>query len=162
MTLAVGARIPDAKLMTMTHEGWPAPVDSGDVLGSGKVVLFAVPGAFTPVCSQHHLSGYASRVHEFFAKGVDRIACIAVNDAFVMEAWAQVRGVDDTILMLSDSSGTFTAAAGMEFDGREFGLGMRSHRYAAIVVNGVVRKLHVEEHVADISVSSAEALLDAL
>jgi peroxiredoxin len=104
VALTVGDTIPDVKLMTLTAEG-PKPVQSGDVLGHGKVVLFAVPGAFTPTCNDHHLPGFVMQADEILAKGVDRIACIAVNDAYVMGAWGNAQGTGDKILMLSDGNG---------------------------------------------------------
>lgn len=161
MALSVGDSIPNVKLMTMDPEG-PSPVHSGDVLGEGNVVLFAVPGAFTPGCSQQHLPGYVSRASEILAKGIDRIACIAVNDAFVMEAWGQAHDVGDRILMLGDPYAEFAAAAGMELDASSFGLGTRSMRYAAILNDGMVRDLFLEDDGVSVSTSSADAVLDQL
>ena len=129
MTLSVGDRIPNVTLMTMTGEG-PAPVGSGEALGSGTVVLVAVPGAFTPTCSDHHLPGYIRRADELRAKGVDTVACIAVNDAFVLKAWGDSVRAGDKVVMLGDGNGEFAAAAGMELDGSAFGLGTRSQRPA--------------------------------
>jgi len=159
--LAVGDSIPNVKLMTMTSEG-PSPIHSEDVLGAGNVVLFAVPGAFTPGCSQQHLPGYVSRADEILAKGVDRIACIAVNDAFVMDAWGQANDVGDRILMLGDPDAEFAAAAGMELDASSFGLGTRSLRYAAILDDGVVRDLFLEDDGVSVAASSADAVLTKL
>ncbi|WP_211177279.1 peroxiredoxin [Pseudonocardia acidicola] len=147
--------------MTMSGEG-PRPVESDEVLGTGTVVLFAVPGAFTPTCSDHHLPGYVLRADELLAKGVDTIACIAVNDAFVLDAWGQARDTGDKILMLGDGNGEFTAAAGLELDGRGFGLGTRSQRYAAILDDGVVRELLVEPDPLGVTVSSADTVLERL
>lgn len=161
MALAVGDSVPNVKLMTMTPEG-PTPVDSGDVLGTGSVVLFAVPGAFSPGCSDYHLPGYVLRADEILAKGIDRIACVAVNDAFVMQAWGHAQGVGDKILMLGDGNGEFAAAVDMELDGRGFGLGTRSRRYAAILNNGVVKELFVEGDGVGVSVSAADTVLDKL
>jgi glutaredoxin/glutathione-dependent peroxiredoxin len=160
MTIAVGDRIPDVQLRTMTNEG-PKPVASSEVLGKGKVVLFAVPGAFTPTCSDHHLPGFVLRADDIKAKGVDTIACIAVNDPFVMGAWGLDRGVGDSVLMLSDGNGEFTKAVGLEMDGSGFGLGRRSRRYAAILQDGVVEALFVEQN-PGLDVSSAESVLSAL
>src|SRR5436305_15012055 len=109
MTLQVGEKIPDVTLSTMSAQG-PAPVSSAGVLGSGRVVLFAVPGAFTPGCTDYHLPSYGLRADEILAKGVDRIACNSVNDSFVMNAWGQANGVDDKILMLGDGNGSFVEA----------------------------------------------------
>ncbi len=160
MALSVGDTIPNVKLMTMTAEGLK-PVESGDVLGKGKVVLFAVPGAFTPTCNDHHLPGFVMQADDILAKGVDRIACIAVNDAFVMGAWGNAQGTGDKIVMLADGSGEFTAAVGLELDLSGPGLGTRSQRYAAILENGVVQDLFVEQDTG-VNVSSADAVLKAL
>jgi peroxiredoxin len=160
VALSVGDTIPNVKLMTMTAEGLK-PVESGDVLGKGKVVLFAVPGAFTPTCNDHHLPGFVMQADDILAKGVDRIACIAVNDAFVMGAWGNAQGTGDKIVMLADGSGEFTAAAGLELDLSGPGLGTRSQRYAAILENGVVKDLFVEKDTG-VNVSSADAVLKAL
>ncbi len=160
MTISVGATIPDVKVMTMTADG-PKPVQTGDVLGHGRVILFGVPGAFTPTCSDHHLPGFVLRAEDLKAKGVDTIACVSVNDAFVMGAWAKDRGVDDKIVMLADGNGEFTRAMGLELDGSGFGLGTRSQRYAALLEDGVVRRLNVEQGTG-VDVSSAESMLATL
>jgi peroxiredoxin len=160
MTIAVGDRVPDVQLRTMTGEG-PKPVSSAEALGTGKVVLFAVPGAFTPTCSDHHLPGFVVRADEIRAKGVDTIACISVNDPFVMGAWGRDQGVGDRVLMLADGNGEFTRAVGLELDGSGFGLGSRSQRYAAILEDGVVTSLFVEQK-PGLDVSSAESVLAAL
>ncbi|GAA0900467.1 peroxiredoxin [Pseudonocardia zijingensis] len=153
MTISVGDRIPDAELRTMTPDG-PTVVKSGDVLGTGKVVLFAVPGAFTPGCSNVHLPGFVERADELKAKGVTRIACVAVNDPFVMDAWGKAHGVGDDIVMLSDGNGEFTAAMGLELDASGAGLGRRSKRYAAIVDDGVLTSIDVDEKGIDLSTCS--------
>ncbi len=153
MTISVGDRLPDVELRTMTPDG-PSVVKSGDVLGTGKVVLFAVPGAFTPGCSNVHLPGFVERADELKAKGVTTIACVAVNDPFVMDAWGKAHGVGDDILMLSDGNGEFTAAMGLELDGSGFGLGKRSKRYAAIVEDGVLTSIDVDEKGIDLSTCS--------
>lgn len=160
MTIAVGDRLPDVELQTMTKDGI-RKVRSEEILGKGKVVLFAVPGAFTPTCSDHHLPGYVVRADDLHAKGVDRIACVSVNDAFVMGAWARDRGVGESILMLADGNGEFTKQMGLEMDGSGFGLGTRSQRYAAIVDDGVVTSLFVEPG-PGLDVSSVESVLAAL
>jgi len=160
MTISVGDRVPDVEVQTMTADG-PKPVRTGDVLGTGKVVLFAVPGAFTPTCSDHHLPGFVNRADDLRKKGVDTIACISVNDAFVMGAWGSDRGVGADVLMLADGNGSFTEAVGLEMDGTSFGLGTRSKRYAAILEDGVVRELFVEPK-GGVDVSSADAVLAAL
>jgi peroxiredoxin len=160
MTIAVGDSIHDVQLMTMTKEG-PRPVSSTDALGKGKVVVFAVPGAFTPTCSDHHLPGFVVRADDFRAKGVDTIACLSVNDPFVMGAWGRDQKVGDRVTMLADGNGDFTRAVGLELDGSGFGLGSRSRRYAAILEDGVVTSLFVEQK-PGLDVSSAESVLAAL
>jgi peroxiredoxin len=160
MAIKVGDSIPDVKLMTMTGEG-PKPVQSSEVLGSGKVVLFAVPGAFTPTCSDYHLPGFVLRADDLKGKGVDTIACLAVNDPFVMGAWGEAQDVDGKVTMLSDGNGDFTGAIGLEMDGSGFGLGTRSQRYAAILEDGVVKELLVEPG-PGLEVSSADAVLQKL
>jgi peroxiredoxin len=160
VALSVGDTIPNVKLMTMTGGGLK-PIESGEALGKGKVVLFAVPGAFTPTCNDHHLPGFVMRADDILAKGVDRIACVSVNDAFVMGAWGNAQGTGDKILMLADGSGEFTAQAGLQLDLSGPGLGTRSQRYAAILEDGVVKDLFVETDTG-VNVSSAEAVLKAL
>lgn len=141
--VAVGDRIPDVKVMINTDDGIK-PAQTGELLGSGKVVLFAVPGAFTPGCSEYHLPGFVARAADVKAKGVDRIACIAVNDAFVMGAWGKDQNVGDDILMIADGNGEFAQAMGLVMDGTGFGLGQRSQRYAAILQDGVIQELLIE------------------
>jgi peroxiredoxin len=160
MAVAVGDRVPDIEVRTMGSEG-PATIRTGDALGSGKVVLFAVPGAFTPGCSKIHLPGYVQHASELTEKGVDKIACVAVNDAWVMEAWAQSQGVGDKILMLADGSGEFTNAMGLELDMTAFGLGKRSQRYAAVIEDGVIKRLDIEPN-PGVDVSSCENMLKRL
>jgi peroxiredoxin len=160
VALSVGDTVPNVKLMTFTAEGLK-PVESGDVLGKGKVVLFAVPGAFTPTCSDHHLPSFVMHADEILAKGVDRIACISVNDAFVMGAWGNAQGAGDKITMLADGSGEFTASAGLQLDLSGPGLGTRSQRYAAIIEDGVVQQIFVEPDTG-VSVSGADEVLKAL
>jgi glutaredoxin/glutathione-dependent peroxiredoxin len=153
MTITVGDPLPDVALRTMTPDG-PTTVRSSEALGKGKVVLFAVPGAFTPGCSNVHLPGFIERGAELKQKGVDRIACVAVNDPFVMHAWGQAHGVGDDILMLSDGNGEFTEAMGMVLDGSGFGLGRRSKRYAAIIDDGVFTTFDVDESGIELSTCS--------
>ena len=160
MTIAVGDRIPDVQVMTFGPDG-PTHVQTGDVLGTGKVVLFAVPGAFTPTCSDYHLPSYLVRNDELRAKGVDTIACISVNDPFVMGAWGKAQNVGDQVTLLADGNGDFTEAIGLEMDGSGFGLGTRSQRYAAIIEDGVVTALQVEPG-PGLSVSAADAVLELL
>ena len=162
MTIAVGDRIPDVELWQVTENGEGfAPVKAATVLGKGKVVLFAVPGAFTPTCSDHHLPGFVMRADEILAKGVDTVACVSVNDPFVMGAWARDQNVFDSVVMLADGNGEFTRAVGLEMDGTGVGLGTRSQRYAAIIEDGVVTALFVEPE-RGLTVSSAESILSAL
>jgi peroxiredoxin len=160
MTISVGDKIPDVKLMTATPDG-PKPVQSSEALGTGKVVLFAVPGAFTPTCSEKHLPGFVVRAEDIKAKGVDKIACIAVNDAFVLGAWGAQQDPDGQIEFLGDGNGEFTAEVGLEMDGSGFGLGTRSQRYAAVIEDGVVTELLVEP-APGLDVSSAESVLERL
>jgi glutaredoxin/glutathione-dependent peroxiredoxin len=161
MPIAAGDKVPDVEVKTLGPEGMPQPVHTGEVLGTGKVVLFAVPGAFTPGCSKVHLPGFVKGADDMFAKGVDRIACISVNDAWVMDAWGREQGAGDKILMLADGNGDFTKAMGLEFDGGGVGLGMRSQRYAAVIENGVITELDVEPK-AGVDVSSCENVLTHL
>jgi peroxiredoxin len=144
MARTVGDTVPDVEVRTMGPDG-PQTVRTGEVLGRGKVVLFAVPGAFTPGCSKVHLPGYVEHADELRAKGVDTIACVAVNDPWVMQAWAEAQGATDKgIVMLADGNAEFTRAMGLEFDGAVAGLGVRSQRYAAVIEDGVFTSLDVE------------------
>ena len=152
MTIAVGDKVPDVEVRTMGPEG-PTAVRTGEVLGTGKVVLFAVPGAFTPGCSKVHLPGFVEGAAELSAKGVDTIACIAVNDAFVMDAWAQSQGAEG-ITMLADGNGEFTEAMGLTMDGSGFGLGQRSKRYAAVIDDGVITSLDIDTKGIELSACS--------
>jgi glutaredoxin/glutathione-dependent peroxiredoxin len=161
VALSVGDTIPNVQLMTLTAEGLK-PVDSGDVLGKGKVVLFGVPGAFTPTCNDHHLPGFVMQADEILAKGVDRIACIAVNDPFVMAAWGNAQGTADKITMLADGNGAFATQAGLELDLTGLGLGTRTQRYAAILQDGVVQEIFIETNPGGVDVSSSDAVLKAL
>ena len=160
MTIQVGDRIPDGKLMRMTADG-PAPITTEELFSGKKVVLFALPGAFTPTCSAKHLPGFVRNAEAIKAKDVDTIACLSVNDAFVMAAWGENQQVDGKVLMLADGNGEFSRALGLEFDASGFGMGLRSQRYAMIVENGVVTALSVEAPGA-FEVSSAEAVLEQL
>ena len=157
MTIAKGERLPDSVLMQMTANG-PAPVQVRDLTAGKTVVLFALPGAFTPTCSAKHLPGFRDRAAEFKAKGVDQIVCVSVNDAFVMGAWGRDQKVGDSVLMLADGNGDFTNAIGLTLDGRGFGMGRRSQRYSMLVKDGVVAELNVEEG-GEYKVSSAEYML---
>jgi peroxiredoxin len=157
MSISVGDKVPDVEVKTMGAEG-PQSVQTGEVLGTGKVVLFAVPGAFTPGCSKVHLPGYVADADALKAKGVTTIACVAVNDAWVMDAWGKAQGVGDKIVMLADGNGEFTRAMGLEFDGSVVGLGARSQRYAAVIEDGVVTHIDVEPK-PGVDVSSCQAVL---
>ena len=160
MTIAVGDRIPDVEIWTTSGEG-PKSVRTGDVLGKGKVVLFAVPGAFTPTCSDYHLPGFVRLADELKAKGVDTIACLSVNDPFVMGAWGQDQMSGSRSSCSPTATGSFTRELGLELDGSGFGLGTRSKRYAAVIEDGVVTALRVEPG-GGLDVSSAESVLAAL
>lgn len=159
MTIKVGERVPDVTLYHMGDNG-PEAVSTGELFSGKKVVLFALPGAYTPTCSAAHLPGFVVNADKLKAKGVDTIACLSVNDAFVMGAWGKVQNADD-VLMLADGSGDFTQAVGLELDLTSRGMGVRSQRYAMIVDDGVVTELAVEEGGA-FEVSSAEAMLAKL
>ena len=160
MTIQVGDRIPSATLLKATAEG-PQPVDSDSFFAGRKVALFSVPGAFTPTCSARHLPGFVEKADEFKAKGVDEIACVAVNDAFVLQAWAREAGAENKVTMLADGNGDFSKSLGLTFDASKFGMGTRGQRWSAIVEDGVVRELNVEEPGA-FSVSSADYMLAQL
>ena len=160
MTIQVGDKIPSGTLQHMTESG-PEAITTEAVFAGKKVVLFALPGAFTPTCSAKHLPGFVSQADAIKAKGVDTIACLSVNDAFVMGAWGKDQGVGDKVLMLADGSAELTKAMGLELDLIERGLGLRSDRYAMIVEDGVVTLLNREEP-GSFDVSSAETVLAAL
>ena len=159
-TIQVGDTIPSMKLMTATPDG-PQEMSTDDVFKGKKVVLFAVPGAFTPTCSARHLPGFVQHGAEIRAKGIDSIVCMAVNDAFVLGAWAKEQHVDSTIIMLADGSGAFTRALGLELDLTARGLGVRSQRFALLAENGKVTHLMIEAP-GGFDVSRAEAVLAAL
>ena len=160
MAVAVGDNIPDVEVRVLNDVGAPTPVQTGDVLGTGKVVLFAVPGAFTPGCSKVHMPGFVQNEEELVAKGVDKVVCISVNDAWVMGAWAADQGATH-ITMLADGNAEFTEAMGLVMDGSGFGLGTRSRRYAAIIEDGVITNLDVEEG-GGVEVSSCDAVIGRL
>ncbi len=159
-TIEVGAALPSMKLMTATSDG-PKEVTTDELFKGKKVVMFAVPGAFTPTCSAKHLPGFVQHAAEFAAHGVDTIVCMAVNDPFVMGAWAREQNVDGKIVMLADGSGAFTKALGLELDLVARGLGMRSQRFAMVVDDGKVASLMIEAP-GGFDVSRAEAVLAAL
>ncbi|MDP1876387.1 MAG: peroxiredoxin [Actinomycetota bacterium] len=141
----VGDRIPDVEVRVMNAEGRPEAVMTGDLLGTGKVVLIAVPGAFTPGCSRTHLPGYVAQADDLTAKGVQAIACISVNDAWVMDAWSADQGAQGKVLMVADGNGEFAKAMDLVMDGSRSGLGLRSLRYAAVINDGVITSLDVDE-----------------
>src|SRR6516164_5939750 len=161
MTINVGDKIPSVTLKQLTPEG-VKEFTTDEIFRGKKVVLFAVPGAFTPACSQRHLPGYVDKAADLKAKGIDEIACVAVNDAFVMGAWGKEQKTEGKIRMLADGSGDFARALGLELDLTKGGLGVRSKRYAMLVDNGVVESLSVEAQPGQVEVSSAEAMLKAL
>jgi len=160
MTIAVGEKIPSAKLKTMTAEG-PKDISTDDIFNGKRVVLFAVPGDFTPTCSAKHLPGFVEKAADIKGKGIDTIACLAVNDAFVMGAWGKAQNTGDKVLMLADGAAAFTKQLGLDLDLTGPGMGVRSKRYAMLVDNGTVKALNVEAPGA-FEVSSAEAILKAL
>ncbi|MCP3960661.1 MAG: peroxiredoxin [bacterium] len=160
MAIEIGDRIPQATFKVFTADGMQ-DVSSGELFDGKRVVLFAVPGAFTPTCNDTHLPGFLVRSDEIKDKGVNTIACVAVNDAFVVSAWGKATGASDHIRMLSDGNGDFARAMGLELDATGFAMGKRSQRYAAIVDDGVVRYLGVETG-PGVGVSSAEAVLAEL
>jgi glutaredoxin/glutathione-dependent peroxiredoxin len=157
--IKAGEKVPAVTFMAATAEG-PKPMTADEVFAGKTVALFAVPGAFTPTCSAKHLPGFRDKADEFRAKGVDLIACTSVNDAFVMRAWAKDQDAGD-ILMLADGNGEFAKAMGLELDAAKFGMGGRSQRYSAIVKDGVVAELNVEQG-GEFKVSSADYMLGQL
>ncbi len=160
MTISVGDRLPDASFMTMTADG-PNKVSTAEVFDGKTVALFAVPGAFTPTCSAKHLPGFIEKAETIKSKGVDTIACLSVNDVFVMAAWGQQQGAGEDVLMLADGNGAFAAAVGLEMDGSGFGMGTRSQRFSMLVKDGVVTALNIEAP-GEFEVSSADHILGQL
>jgi len=160
MTIAVGDTIPNIEFTIMGADG-PAPISADDIFKGKKVVLFSVPGAFTPTCSGKHLPGFVQHAGDLKAKGVDTIACMAVNDVFVMDAWGKDQSVGDSVMMLADGSGKFAEAIGLSLDLVGMGLGMRSQRFALVAEDGKVTHLAVEQG-PGLDVSSAESVLASL
>ena len=160
MTVSVGDRIPNLTLMKATADG-PQPVGTQDFFSGRRVALFSVPGAFTPTCSVRHLPGFVEKADELRAKGIDEIACTAVNDAFVLAAWAKMGEAVDKVTMLADGNGEFAKALGLEMDGSKFGMGQRGKRFSMVVSDGVIEQMFVEEPGA-FNVSSAEHMLERL
>jgi peroxiredoxin len=157
MTIKTGERMPHGTFKRMTKEG-PKDLTSEELFKGKTVLLFSVPGAFTPTCDAKHLPGFVQLAEPIRAKGVDTIACMAVNDVFVMNAWGKAAGVGDKILMLADGNGDYARALGLELDGRKFGMGTRGQRFAILVRDGVAARVDVEEP-GQFKVSSAEAML---
>lgn len=157
MAIEIGQKIPDVKLKTTDGQD----MSTAELFRGKKVVLFAVPGAFTPTCSDYHLPGFVDHAGALRAKGVDTIACVSVNDHFVMGAWAKAKETGDKILMLADGNGDFARAMGLEADSRPWGLGLRSRRYAAVIQDGVITDLKVDQP-GRLEVSSAEEILKGL
>ena len=160
MTISIGDKLPSVTLKVLGEEG-PQDLTTDDLFKDKRVVLFGVPGAFTPGCSKAHLPGFVVHADEILAKGVDQIACVAVNDPFVMQAWGEQQGVPSGLRMLSDGNGDFTRALGLEMDATAFGMGLRSKRFALYAEDGVVKHLFVEAP-GEFRVSSAEHVLGAL
>jgi peroxiredoxin len=158
MTIKVGDKLPEGVFTVMGEKG-PAGITTSEVFAGKKVVLFAVPGAFTPTCAIAHLPGFVVNYDDIIAKGVDTVACLSVNDVFVMDAWGKSSNAEN-LLMLADGNATYATALGLELDGTGFGMGVRSKRFAMIVNDGVVELLNVDE--SGFEISSAEAVLEAL
>jgi len=161
MSIKVGDRLPEASFVTMTAEG-PAKRSVSELFNRRRVVLFAVPGAFTPTCHQKHMPGFVAQAAAFKARGIDTIACVAVNDIHVLTAWAKASGAEDKVLFLADGNGEFSKAIGMELDASGFGMGLRSKRYAMLVEDRVVNAIHLEAQPGMAEESSAERLLAVL
>lgn len=155
MSIQVGDRLPEATFKTMTEEG-PKALTTAEVFGGKRVVLFSVPGAFTPTCSKQHLPGYVKQADDLKAKGVAAVVCLAVNDVFVMDAWAKSQGADGKVLMLADGNAEFTGKIGLELDASKHGMGTRSQRFSLIADDGVVTTLNIEAP-GSFEVSSCEA-----
>jgi peroxiredoxin len=161
MAIKVGDKLPEGKF-TIMGEGGPKSISTGEVFGGKRVVLFAVPGAFTPTCSEQHLPGFVGQADAIKAKGVDTVACTAVNDVFVLTAWSKARDAQDDVVMLADGSADFAKALGLEIDLSGFGLGIRSKRYAMIVEDGAVSYIAVEDSPPEHKNATAEKILAAL
>ena len=160
MTVQVGDKAPEGRFHVMNADG-PGSLSADELFSGKKVVVFSVPGAFTPTCSKEHLPGFIEQADAIKAKGIDVIACMAVNDMFVMDAWGRSAGADDKVLMLADGNGEYAAALGLELDASGFGLGTRGQRFAMVVEDGEITQLHVEAPM-EFKVSSAENILENL
>lgn len=161
MALSIGSPVPAVPLTRMGKDG-PEEVQLDKISAGKKVVVFAVPGAFTPTCSMQHLPGFLRHAADFRAKGIETVVCVSVNDAFVMRAWGEKAGVGDDVLLLADGNGTFTEAMDMGLDGTAFGLGQRSKRYSMLLEDGVIRILNTEENASKAETSGAEFLLNQI
>ena len=160
MSIQAGDKMPAGSFGIMTGDG-PGSLSSDELFSGKKVVLFAVPGAFTPTCSAKHLPGYTQQAGALKGKGVDTIACLSVNDVFVMDAWGKDQGVGDDVLMLADGNGEYAKALGLELDASGFGMGQRSQRFAIVVDDGIASQVHVEA-AGEFEVSAADFILDNL
>lgn len=160
MTIATGDKMPSGTFGIMTESG-PGAISTDELFAGKKVVLVSVPGAFTPTCSMNHLPGYVDQVDALHSKNVDTVACMAVNDVFVMDAWGKDRGVGENVKMLADGNGEYTRALDLELDGTGFGLGMRGQRFAIVVDDGIATHVAIEAP-GQFEVSKAEAILQAL
>ena len=160
MTIQVGDRLPKANFVKATPDG-PQPIDGEEYYRGRRVALFSVPGAFTPTCSARHLPGFVERIDELKAKGVDEVACTAVNDAFVLQAWAESAGAGGKVTMLADGNGDFVKALGLVMDGSKFGMGTRGQRFSLVANDGVVEQVFIEGP-GEFRVSSAEHMLEHL
>ena len=161
MAIQEGDKIPEATVHHMTDTG-PTPITTSELFSGKRSVLFAVPGAFTPGCSMHHLPGFIDHSDEILSKGVDQIICLSVNDPFVMAAWGNDKGTGDKMLMVGDGNGELTDALGLSMDGSGFGLGKRSLRYSMIIDDNLLTKLNVEDNPGEVDISSAETILSQL
>jgi len=161
MTIKVGDKMPEGGFAVMTDDG-PGGLTTSELFSGKKVVVFAVPGAFTPTCSAKHLPGFVENVAAIKAKGVDTVACLSVNDVFVMDAWGKSAGVEDNITMLADGNCDYCKALGLEIDASGFGMGMRGSRFALVVDDGVVSQAYIEAAPTDLAASSAENVLKNL
>ena len=161
MAIKVGDKVPSGNFGIMKGEG-PGSISSDELFNGKTVVLFAVPGAFTPTCSKTHLPGFVQNASAIKGKGVDTIACLAVNDLFVTDAWGKGAGADGKVLMLADGNAAYTKALGLELDASGFGMGIRSQRFAMIVKNGVVSKLEVEPSAGQCTISGGPSILSSL
>jgi peroxiredoxin len=160
MSVKIGDRMPEGKFKTMSESG-PKDVTTAELFNGKKVVLFSVPGAFTPTCDAKHLPGFLGQAEALKSKGVDTIACMAVNDVFVMNAWGKASNVGGKVLMLADGNGDYSRALGLELDGKGFGMGMRGQRFAIVVEDGVAKQVNVEAP-GQFKVSAAEFVLGQL